>query len=137
MDVGEVLEKIPSVERLLGLGWVICWFLAIWIYHIQFFVTGLFCLFLALLISGSFEKSKGHKGDQPPIKLIMDKSTRSLKVQKLYEGGLRWEDYEICSGSTVLPVGSIEEGDTITKCKGNVALRHVPSNRLLGGFEFD
>lgn len=137
MDVGEVLQKIPSVERLLGLGWVICWFLAIWIYHIQFFVTGLFCLFLALLISGSFEKSKDHKADQPPIKFTMDKSTRSLKVQKLYEKGLRWDDYEICSGSTVLPAGTIEEGDTITKCKGNVALRHVPSNRLLGGFDFD
>jgi hypothetical protein len=67
----------------------------------------------------------------------MDKNTHSLKVQNIYEEGLRWEDHEICAGNASLPTGPIKEGDTVTDCEGNVALRHIPSNRLIGGFNFE
>lgn len=32
------------------LAWVISWFLAIWILHLQLFLTGLFCISLAVLM---------------------------------------------------------------------------------------
>lgn len=32
------------------LAWIISWFLAIWIFHLQLFLTGLFCIVLAVLI---------------------------------------------------------------------------------------
>ncbi len=67
----------------------------------------------------------------------MDKSKRSLIVQKIYEDDLRWENHEICSGAATLPRGPVKEGDKVMNCSGNVALRHVPSNTLLGAFDFD
>ena len=55
-DIGEILRKLPPIEKLFGGAWIISWFLAIWIYHIQFFLTGLFCLFLAILLLGYFDE---------------------------------------------------------------------------------
>jgi len=49
MDLEGMLEKIPSTDKILGIIWILSWILAIWIYHIQFFLTGLFCLFLRLI----------------------------------------------------------------------------------------
>ena len=66
----------------------------------------------------------------------MDKSAKTLTVQKIYEKNLRWEDNEICSGNADLPKGTIKEGDVITNCSGNVALRHIPTNTLLGAYDF-
>ena len=56
---------------------------------------------------------------------------------EIYEENLKWDDHEICSGSALLPSGPIKEGDVIKDCKGNVALRHVPSNTLFGAFNFE
>ena len=67
----------------------------------------------------------------------MDKSAKTLTVQKIYDNNIRWEENEICSGLAQLPTGVVEEGDTITNCSGNVALRHVPTNTLMGGFDFE
>ena len=30
----------------------------------------------------------------------------------------------------------IKEGDIVTNCNGNVALRHIPTNTLFGGYDF-
>ncbi len=137
MDLDGIIEKIPSTEKILGIIWIVSWFCAIWIYPIQFFLTGLFCLILIFLLIGRFEKEEAHKFPQPPALFSMDKSTNTLKVQKIYENNLKWEDHEICSGSAELPRGSIKQGDVVKNCKGNVALRHVPSNTLLGGYNFE
>ena len=120
----------------LCLIWIICWAAAIWAYHIQFFLTGLFCLFLAIVLLGYFDKKEESKIPKPPVVFSMDKNTKTLTVQKIYESGLKWTDNEVCSGNAVLPSGVIKEGDVVTKCDGNVALRHVPSNTLIGGFDF-
>jgi len=136
MDVDGILDKIPSTEKILGTAWIVSWILAIWIYPLQFFLTGLFCLILALIISGKLEK-QGDKLPKISTVFSMDKSTRTLKVQKIYESNLNWDDHEICSGAAQLPTGLIKEGDEIKNCKGNVALRHIPSNRLFGGFDFE
>jgi len=138
MDLEGIVEKIPSTEIILGIAWIASWFLAIWAYHIQFFLTGLFCLFLTLILLGRFDKKEPVvKKPKMPAIFAMDKTTRSLKVQKLYENNLKWEDHEVCAGTASLPTGTIKEGDVITDCKGNVALRHMPSNSLMGGFDFE
>jgi len=132
-----MIEKIPSTEKILGVIWITSWILAIWAYHIQFFLTGLFCLFLIFILLGRLEKKEETHSSKPPAEFTMDKNTRTLKVQKIYEDNLKWDDHEICSGLANLPAGPIKEGDVVTNCKGNVALRHVPSNTLIGGFDFE
>jgi hypothetical protein len=137
MDLEGIIEKIPSTEQILGIVWIVSWFAAIWVYHIQLFLTGLFCLILFFILVGRFDKEEKTKLPVPPAVLSMDKSTKTLTVQKIYENDIKWEEHEICSGSAILPSGSIKVGDTVTDCKGNVALRHKPTNFLLGGFNFE
>lgn len=136
MDVEDIIERIPSIEKILGSIWILCWILGIWMYHVQFFLTGLFCLFLVLLLLGVFDRKEKEESQNPPIIFSMDKNTRSLKVQMLYEKGLKWDETEICSGTCKLPDGEIRPGDTVTNCKGNIALRHVPSNTIMGAYDF-
>jgi len=137
MDLEGIVEKIPSTEKILGVVWIVSWVCAIWVYHLQFFLTGIFCLFLIFIIIDRFEKKEHKHISKPPAVFSMDKNTRTLSVQKIYENNAKWEDHEICSGMANLPSGSIQEGDKITNCKGNIALRHVPSNTLIGGFNFE
>jgi hypothetical protein len=137
MDLEGILEKIPSTEKLLGIIWILSWILAIWIYHLQFFLTGLFCLVLIFILVGKFDKEEEKTTHKTPAIFAMDKNTRTLKVQKIYENNLKWEDHEICAGLCDLPTGEIKEGDQVTNCKGNVAIRHIPSNKIIGGFNFD
>ena len=133
-DIGEFLSKLPPIEKLFGGAWIITWFLAIWVYHIQFFLTGLFCLFLAILLLSYFDDKK--KAEIPAF-FSMDKNTRTLTVQKIHEADLSWDDHEICSGSAIIPSGLVREGDAITNCSGNVSIRHIPTNILIGAYNFE
>jgi hypothetical protein len=137
MDLEGIFERIPSTEKLLGVGWILCWILAIWIYHLQFFLTGLFFLFLAFVLIGVHDKKETKHIPKPPTVFSMDKNTNTLKVQKIYEENLKWNDHEICSGTATLPSGNIQEGDVVENCEGNVAIRHKPTNTLFGGFDFE
>jgi len=137
MDLEGMIERIPSTEKILGIVWIVSWICAIWIHPIQFFLTGLFCLFLIFILMGKFDTHEEKHPHKLPAVFTMDKSTRTLKVQKIYENDIKWDDHEICSGTAALPTGPIKEGDIVTNCKGNVAVRHVPSNTLLGGFNFE
>jgi hypothetical protein len=137
LDVIEKLKstqkKIPPIEKLFGCAWIICWFTAIWIYHIQLIITGLFCLFLSYVI---FERTDIKGKEKLPALFSMDKNTKILTVQKIYNSNLNWEDSEICSGNATLPSGPIKEGDVVVNCNGNVALRHIPTNTLMGAYNF-
>ena len=133
-----MIKRIPSTEKILGVVWIVSWVLAIWIYHVQFFITGLFCLFLVFILIGRFDKKEEEeKTHRSPAIFTMDKNTKTLTVQQIYEDNLKWDEHEICSGNASLPSGVIKEGDVVTNRKGNVALRHVPSNTLVGGFDFE
>jgi hypothetical protein len=137
LDVIEKLKsiqkKIPVIEKLFGCAWIICWFTAIWIYHIQLFITGLFCLFLSIVI---FDRTNIKGKEKLPVLFSMDKNTRTLTVKKIYNSNLNWEDNEICSGNATLPSGPIREGDVVVNCNGNLALRHIPTNTLMGAYNF-
>lgn len=137
VDVKDIVDKIPSTEKVLGAAWIICWLLSIWFYHVQFFLSGLFCLFLLLIALGVFDTTSSEKEHKPPVVLSMDKTKKALVVQRIYEKGLKWDENEVCSGEAELPQGLIKEGDQVTNCEGNVALRHIPSNTLIGGFNFE
>ena len=136
MDLEGIIEKVPSTEKILGVIWIVSWILAIWAYHLQFFLTGLFCLILIFILLGRFDKKEKKKTPKPPTIFAMDKNTRTLTVQKIYEEGLRWEDNEVCSGEAILPLGYVNVGDVVSNCSGNVALRHIPTNTLFGAFDF-
>ena len=138
MELEDIIEKIPPTEQILGVVWILSWILAIWMYPFQFFLTGLFCLFLVIILVGKSDKAESkNKPPKVPAVFSMDKNTKTLTVQKIYENGLKWDEHEICSGDAILPAGDIKEGDQITNCKGNLALRHIPSNTLFGAFNFD
>lgn len=66
----------------------------------------------------------------------MDKNSKTLTVQKIYDKEMKWEENEVCSGIATLPSGTIREGDVITNCEGNVALRYIPKNILFGAYDF-
>ena len=137
MDLEDALEKIPSTEKIFAIIWIVSWFLAIWMYTIQFFLTGLFCLFLTLIMIGKFDSKEEHNSSKRSASFKMDKNTRTLKVQKIYENDVKWDDHEICAGSASLPTGAMREGDIVKDCEGNVAIRHIPTNTLFGGFDFE
>jgi len=137
MDLEGITKKILSTDKILGIIWFVSWVLAIWIFHLQFFLTGLFCLFLIYIILGRFDKKEEKKVPKPPALFSMDKNTKTLTVQKLFKNDLKWEEHEICSGTAELPSGPVKEGDVVTNCKGNLAIRHIPSNKLVGGFDFE
>jgi len=137
MDLDGIIKKIPPTEKILGIAWILSWILAIWAYPIQFFLTGLFCLFLVIILTSKYDKKEEKLVPKPSAIFSMDKNTKTLTVQKIYEEGLKWEEHEICSGEATLPSGFIKEGDVIKNCKGNIAIRHIPSNNLIGGFNFE
>lgn len=137
MDLEDALERIPSTEKIFAIVWIISWFLAIWMYPLQFFLTGLFCLFLTILLLGKLDIKEDKSSSKNPVVFKMDKNTRTLKVQKLYESALKWDEHEICAGSASLPSGPVKEGDIVTNCEGNIAIRHIPTNTLFGGFNFE
>ena len=43
----------------------------------------------------------------------------------------------ICSDSAMIPSGLVREDDISTNCSGNVALRHIPTNTLMGAYNFE
>lgn len=137
MDLDGIIKRVPSTDKILGAMWIISWILAIWVYHLQFFLTGLFCLVLNFILLGRFDRKEEKNIPKPPALFSMDKNTNTLTVKKLYENNLKWEEHEICSGTAILPRGLVKEGDVITNCRGNLALRHIPSNKLFGGFDFE
>jgi hypothetical protein len=63
--------------------------------------------------------------------------TRSGYITVTYAPyGLDWSDVDIGDSCCSLPSGPIMSGDTITNCQGIVSLRWIPSNSLLGTWDF-
>lgn len=75
-----ITEEIKSNEKMLryfSYGWLISWFLAIWLWKIsiQLFVTGLFCFILVALIMKDNESKKDELE-------IMKKVRKEMKVKE-------------------------------------------------------
>jgi hypothetical protein len=136
----EIIRKILNfkisilpINSIFGYAWIIFWFIGIWVFHIQFFLMGLFCL----ILSFTDFKSENKNDIELPFILSRDKETKTLTIETVKNEDLYWEDTEICSGEGILPEGIVEKGNIIYNCKGNVSIRHIPSNIIIGGFNFD
>lgn len=63
--------------------------------------------------------------------------TRSGYITVTYAPyGLDWSDVDIGDSYCTLPSGPIMSGDAITNCQGVVSIRWIPSNSLLGTWDF-
>ena len=83
-----------------------------------------------------FERNEEKERHRFPAVFTMDKATKTLTVQKIYDDSLDWQKTEICSGNAKLPTGAIQVGDVVTNCEGNLALRHIPTNIIFGAYDF-
>jgi len=125
--------RILPINSIFGYSWIICWFIAIWFYPLQFFFMGLFCLILSLT---NFKPTL-EREEQLSIIFSQDLENKALILEKLIDDNLNWNDIEICSGEAILPEGIIEKGDIIYNCKGNISLRHIPTNAIFGAYYFE
>lgn len=76
---------------------------------------------------------------QPVINFAQDLVNKTLTVISVTPNTVPWSDIDqIGSGHCdPLPNGTVLIGDEITNCSGFIVLRYIPSNEILGVFEFD
>ena len=89
--------RILPINSIFGYSWIICWFIAIWFYPLQFFFMGLFCLILSLT---NFKQTLEGEG-QLSIVFSQDLENKALILEKLIDD------------RTMSPHGSNFNADTI------------------------
>jgi len=117
-------------------------------------IIGSIIIVLILIVSGFIlisKKTEEKNGCEefPYMKFEQDNNAKTLTVTCLKsEGELRWSDFDIRdayssrydSGETNLTILSTDEyvrvGDVISNCWGNVSIRFIPANILIGKWEF-
>ena len=90
------------------------------------------------IILGIVDPTFGGPPDSPQISFEMDIQNNTLTVESVYPDDVSWEDIdEIGSGTCdLLPTGTVTVGDQITNCTGVIVLRYIPTNGIIGIFEF-
>ena len=84
-----------------------------------------------------FERNEEKERHRLPAVFTMNKASKTLTVQKIYDDNINWGKTEVCSGDATLPTGTMHVGDIVTNCNGNLALRHIPTNILFGAYDFE
>ena len=51
-------------------------------------------------------------------------------------GDLDWSNIDVGDSQCIIPSGTIHAGDVITNCSGVITLRWIPSNTLIGYWNF-
>jgi hypothetical protein len=76
--------------------------------------------------------------ETPEIIFVQDFVNNTLTVVSINQEDVLWLDIdEIGSGACdPLPEGTVAPGDEITNCTGIIVLRYIPTNGVLGIFEF-
>ena len=72
----------------------------------------------------------------PYLEFTQDKNFKTLTVNETDLVGESWEGIVIHSGNATLPTGTIDIGDTITNCSGNLMLIFDPANTIIGEWDF-
>lgn len=77
-------------------------------------------------------------GDEYTINLTEDSTKKTLTVTHIGYSpkSLNWSDIEV-RGNATLPTGTIDIGDIITNCSGEVVLIFLPENILIGDWIFE
>lgn len=87
------------------------------------------------------EKLPGPKDMPTWMKFTIDKSEKTIIVEDIEAESkylpLSWSDISITNGTATFPIGTIDIGDTITNCSGNLEFIYEPDNTLLFRFDFE
>jgi len=91
------------------------------------------------IILGIIDPSPEEPPETPAISFSMDDVNNTLTVTYIAQDEIFWEDIDqIGSGtSDPLPTGNVSIGDEITNCLGIIVLRYIPTNGVIGIYEFD
>ena len=87
------------------------------------------------------EELPGPKDMPTWMKFNIDKSEKTIIVEYIEAESkylpLSWSDISITNGTATLPIGTIDIGDTITNCGGNLEFIYEPDNTFLFRFDFE
>jgi hypothetical protein len=91
------------------------------------------------IILGIIDLTPDGPSETPTIMFSMDIENNTLTVTNVHPENVMWSDIDqIGSGtSNPLPTGNVSIGDMITNCAGIIVLRYVPTNEVLGVFDFE
>lgn len=86
-----------------------------------------------------FVTSNPQQPTQPAINFAQDLVNKTLTVISVTPNTVLWSDIDQIGSGHCDPLsnGPVMVGDIITNCTGFIVLRYVPSNEILGFFEFD
>ncbi|HUT00026.1 MAG TPA: hypothetical protein VMY59_06895 [Candidatus Thermoplasmatota archaeon] len=75
----------------------------------------------------------------PNIVFQQDTTNKTVQVLSIDSNDVLWSDIDqIGAGSCdPLPVGNVTAGDILTNCTGIIVLQYIPTQEILGVFEFD
>ena len=90
------------------------------------------------IILGVINLPDYEPSETPEISFEMDIENNTLIVEYVYPDDVLWDDIDqIGSGNCdPFPNGYIMVGNEITNCLGMIVLRYIPTNEVIGVFEF-
>jgi hypothetical protein len=76
--------------------------------------------------------------EEPPnIQFVKDTTNHKLTVASVDPKNLMWSNFEITGVCDTSNLGStVEAGDYLSSCSGIISIRHIPTNTLIGTWEF-
>ena len=91
------------------------------------------------IILGIVDPSPEEPPETPVISFYMDDVNDTLTVTSVTPEDTLWGDIDqIGSGvCDPLPTGNVSAGDKVTNCSGIIVLRYIPTNGVIGVYEFD
>jgi hypothetical protein len=91
------------------------------------------------IILGIVDLPDYNPPETPTILFEMDLENNTLVVNYISPENILWNNIDQIGSGTCdpLPTGNITVGDEITNCLGIIVLRYIPTNEVLGVFEFE
>ena len=91
------------------------------------------------IILGIVDPTPEEPPETPSISFYLDDVNNTLTVASVASEDTFWGDIDqIGSGNCdPLPTGNVSTGDIITNCSGIIVLRYVPTNGVIGIYEFE
>lgn len=91
------------------------------------------------IILGIIDPTSEEPPETPVISFYMDDVNNTLTVTSVTPEDTIWEDIDQIGLGTCdpLPTGNVSAGDVITNCSGIIVLRYIPTNGIIGVYEFD
>ncbi len=82
--------------------------------------------------------SGDEQEETPSLQLVKNDIDDTLTVASADPGDLLWSDFEITGDCDSSGLGTnVIAGDTMTDCSGTITIRHIPTNTLIGTWDFN